>query len=152
MTGAYRRVFQKPKDYDWELLTYTDGSIQLAQTDMDIIAKSRSATMAREGGAANRNEEEILPVSCEAGSLENNTILSAENNEAKCKREVGSHRALKLGFTLPASCYATMAIRELLKISTSCTCRLAHVTKENTKKLVAYELGMAMRLLTGCRC
>ncbi|KAI3506310.1 hypothetical protein L1887_28667 [Cichorium endivia] len=81
MTGAYRRVFGNAKDFEWELIKYTDVSIPLAVTDLDIVSK-------------------------------------ANENEVK-KESLGDQLALKLSFTLPASSYATMAIRELLKTSTS---------------------------------
>ncbi|KAI3691248.1 hypothetical protein L2E82_49509 [Cichorium intybus] len=81
MTGAYRRVFGNAKDFEWELIKYTDVSIPLAVTDLDIV-------------------------------------LKANENEVK-KESLGDQLALKLSFTLPASSYATMAIRELLKTSTS---------------------------------
>ena len=58
------------------------------------------------GGEVDRSEAEpvkLEPPHCNPDSLE-------------------KQLALKLSFTLPASCYATMAIRELLKTSTSvCT-------------------------------
>ncbi|KAL9274144.1 hypothetical protein AKJ16_DCAP18869, partial [Drosera capensis] len=43
MTGGYRRVFQKPLDFGWEILTYTDGNRPLAETDLDIILKSKAS-------------------------------------------------------------------------------------------------------------
>ncbi|CAH1427925.1 unnamed protein product [Lactuca virosa] len=86
MTGAYRRVFGKAKDFEWELIKYTDVSIPLATTDLDIVSK------ANEGDGVKKESLEL---------------------------ELGDQLALKLSFTLPASCYATMAIRELLKTSTS---------------------------------
>ncbi|KAK2992408.1 hypothetical protein RJ640_027856 [Escallonia rubra] len=113
MTGDYRRVFQKPKDFEWKLLRYTDGNVPLADTDMDVVAKNRPASMVRED-SPNGNKDPI------------------SDNEAESDREEGQQKefpcgtsaqevqvALKLSFTLPASCYATMAIRELLKTSTS---------------------------------
>ncbi|WCJ43912.1 hypothetical protein M5689_024619 [Euphorbia peplus] len=39
MTGSYRRVFQKPMDFEWELLSYTDVNAPLAETDFDQFAK-----------------------------------------------------------------------------------------------------------------
>ncbi|XP_020582428.1 multisubstrate pseudouridine synthase 7 isoform X2 [Phalaenopsis equestris] len=38
MTGDYRRVFQRPIDYNWELLTYVDNNESLAKTDLDFIS------------------------------------------------------------------------------------------------------------------
>ncbi|XP_024017328.1 multisubstrate pseudouridine synthase 7 [Morus notabilis] len=127
MTGSYRRVFQKPVDYEWELLTYTNGTIPLAETDLDIIAKSKPAHVAEEN-EVNGNEESTK----RSKRVENEAVLQTDDNKVDGEREAelqaestcGTNSqepqmALKLSFTLPASCYATMAIRELLKTSTS---------------------------------
>ncbi|KAI3821825.1 hypothetical protein L1987_09398 [Smallanthus sonchifolius] len=88
MTGAYRRVFGKAKDFEWELIKYRDASIPLTMTDLDMVTKASRTP----NGEATLKEEESL----------------------------GEQQlALKLSFTLAASSYATMAIRELLKTSTS---------------------------------
>ncbi|KAL3349408.1 hypothetical protein AABB24_022504 [Solanum stoloniferum] len=129
MTGAYRRVFQKPKDFEWELLSYTDGTIPLAETDFDVLAKSVKSKV-REEDPTNGSKE--LPADSSAISV-GGDMLSGKvreekiNNEAEMQSEKSqsggnaeeSQMALKLSFTLPASCYATMAVRELLKTSTS---------------------------------
>ncbi|XP_052204944.1 multisubstrate pseudouridine synthase 7 [Diospyros lotus] len=135
MTGGYRRVFQKPKDLDWELITYTDGNLPVAETDLDIIAKSRPATSGGKGELTSENGDIKLPSICisQQENSENATMHLAHSEEAEDDRvaEVSQPQpeahsdahepkvALKLSFTLPASCYATMAIRELLKTSTS---------------------------------
>ncbi|KAF8388099.1 hypothetical protein HHK36_026765 [Tetracentron sinense] len=132
MSGGYRRVFQKPRDFEWELLSYTDGNVSLSETDLDIIAKSRPVN---EESFTNGNKPKALSVECEKQSddLKNEIKPSSCDEEADDKGEVGlpevkslcsfdaqePQMALKLGFTLPASCYATIAIRELLKTSTS---------------------------------
>ncbi|KAK6136520.1 hypothetical protein DH2020_029756 [Rehmannia glutinosa] len=124
MTGAYRRVFQKPKDFEWELLNYKDPNIPLAETDWDIISKSSSpSTFVRDSDEKEQikcqadcdNEIELV-----AGTGETKSDIQIEEESlAAASKTQESEMALKLSFTLPASCYATMAIRELLKTSTS---------------------------------
>ncbi|KAH6819095.1 Pseudouridine synthase family protein [Perilla frutescens var. frutescens] len=122
MTGAYRRVFQKPKDFEWELLKYTDVNLPLAETDLDIIAKSRASTFVKDSD----EKKDLHDCRSEAEECSNETELSAgRKDELQTEESLSasetqeSQTALKLSFTLPASCYATMAIRELLKTSTS---------------------------------
>ncbi|XP_019265835.1 PREDICTED: multisubstrate pseudouridine synthase 7 isoform X1 [Nicotiana attenuata] len=132
MTGAYRRVFQKPKDFEWELLSYTDGTIPLAQTDFDAIAKSVKKSKVREEKSTNGSEELAADYGTSSAISEGGDMLPGKGREEKINSETmqseksqsggnaqESQMALKLSFTLPASCYATMAVRELLKTSTS---------------------------------
>ncbi|KAL5566244.1 hypothetical protein UlMin_029408, partial [Ulmus minor] len=118
MTGSYRRVFQKPKDYEWELLTYTDGTKPLAETDLDIIAKSKPVKVLKnqDNGNEDRHDAELQTDNNDVG-VEREVVAQGESACGAQSQE--TQLALKLSFILPTSCYATMAIRELLKSSTS---------------------------------
>lgn len=132
MTGGYRQVFQRPIDFEWEVLMYTDPNIPLSETDMDVIAKSVSLNMT-EVAIADGDEPNSLASHCadkadlKIGEQGLADICEKEDEqerppqaEAACASDsLSPQMALKLIFTLPTSCYATMAIRELLKTSTS---------------------------------
>ncbi|PIA45026.1 hypothetical protein AQUCO_01700525v1 [Aquilegia coerulea] len=130
VTGGYRRVFQKPADFEWQLLHYTDPDVPLAQTDLDIIAKLKPVNNTR---VKDDSQNGFVDCNKQFENLKNDITPSGGKTEAGVNAEVGIPQvdcvrnpdtkspqvALKLGFILPASSYATMAIRELLKISTS---------------------------------
>ncbi|CAL9003560.1 unnamed protein product [Prunus brigantina] len=124
MTGSYRRVFQKPMDFEWEILKYIDGNKPLVDTDFDKIAKTKPSSLNEDGRLHDKTKQ--------SECLDNDIGLQTDDNGAEVKGEElpqaeslcdtnpqETQTALKLSFTLPASCYATMAIRELLKTSTS---------------------------------
>ncbi|KAK3135128.1 hypothetical protein QOZ80_5BG0414940 [Eleusine coracana subsp. coracana] len=58
MKGGYRRVFQRPIDFEWELLNYTDDSSSLAETDLDILSKIKS-TEANELVSGHQSEDKL---------------------------------------------------------------------------------------------
>lgn len=122
MSGAYRRVFQKPIDFEWEVLKYTDSTTPLADTDLDIIAKSKLANLSQEdttsatnGCKVNSSDSMNVSENCDQAAPSDPKFEDATQSSYSAVEQT----ALKLSFTLPASCYATMAIRELLKTSTS---------------------------------
>uniref|UniRef100_A0A6M2E9X8 TRUD domain-containing protein n=1 Tax=Populus davidiana TaxID=266767 RepID=A0A6M2E9X8_9ROSI len=129
MTGSYRRVFQRPLDFEWELLAYNDSNKPLAETDLDNISKTGSTNIIKQEEQGKGEDNDLSDCTKVPVSSRNSTALSTDTNEGS-EREVESEQvsgsnwqetqmALKLSLTLPASCYATMAIRELLKTSTS---------------------------------
>ncbi|XP_037472825.1 pseudouridylate synthase 7 homolog [Triticum dicoccoides] len=125
MKGGYRRVFQKPIDFEWELMTYTDDSASLAETDLDILSKGKliEAKVANEPAVSSENSASNPPDCKMEEPLETSMPTSEtsleENKSIGSSDILPSKLAVKLAFTLPASSYATMAIRELLKDSTS---------------------------------
>lgn len=76
-------------------MKYSDPAAPLAETDVDKILGN--------------------PMSSSRGAAEDHTHIVDDPK---------AWTALQLCFSLPSSCYATMAIRELLKISTSVSIRV----------------------------
>ncbi|KAF8679193.1 hypothetical protein HU200_045961 [Digitaria exilis] len=117
MKGGYRRVLQRPIDFEWDLMTYTDDNVPLVKTDLAIVSKTQPS----EANKLLSDATSSCP-SCDSGldaSLEASG-LTTEASPLKTKSDLLPEKlAVKLEFTRPASSYATMAIRELTKTSTS---------------------------------
>ncbi|KAF7805197.1 multisubstrate pseudouridine synthase 7 [Senna tora] len=127
MTGSYRRVFQKPINFEWELLAYTDNSKPLAETDLDKMGKTKPIGNVEPVHVDSGEKLENLDCRRQSESSDAGAKLETDNSETSGEQvglaqedsESSSQIALKFSFTLPSSCYATMAVRELLKTSTS---------------------------------
>ena len=114
----------------------------MSETDLDKIAKTKPLNLVKEAKPTTGTEgQEPFNHMEELESFEDDKKSSTDNDEVEGSREdeppqihslpdsnsQATQKALKLAFTLPASCYATMAIRELLKTSTS-VCTLLNVS------------------------
>nr|CAB3461024.1 unnamed protein product [Digitaria exilis] len=115
MKGGYRRVFQRPIDFQWELMTYTDDSSSLSETDLDVLSRTKPKEV---NDLVTSDPQDRLEKASDASTATNGSSF-LENKPTGSPDTIPRKLAIKLSFTLPASCYATMAIRELLKTSTS---------------------------------
>lgn len=148
LPGAYRHIVQRPRDVQWELKTYTSGNQQLVETDFDRLrrrglvpevvrapkrgrddARGDAGTAGRAGGAGGGNGEAGAGDAGEAEKAKSDAAaaatptpsaaLDASMGDDAAQEEEPSQLALQVSFSLGRSCYATMCIRELTKMSTA---------------------------------
>ena len=112
MHGAYRRLLQIPKDFDWQIIQYEDPNAELVTTELSLMRSSDGRSSATfkmpdsPGGAAHLVSG--LP----------RKRVGAVNDDTTIVKGQGPIRAVVLNFTLSSGTYATMMLRELTKEST----------------------------------
>lgn len=106
LPGDYRRLLCIPSDTTFEVKVYEDPLQPLLETDlMKISAKTMDEKASSEAGGAKGDEKEENAATSEKSSPE--------------KKEENQLIGMVVGFTLPPSSYATIALRELMKKPTS---------------------------------
>lgn len=93
MAGSYRNVIQKPKGLDYRIVHYNDPTQQLLNTDLEILNNR----------VAKENSQKFM-----------------KNKLERFMPDVGGDKtAVLIKMQLGTSAYATMALRELMKLETS---------------------------------
>jgi len=104
LPGGYRHILIKPKDLEWSLLEYSEENEPLNSIDDDEVIESSFL----------RKKKPTPELQTET-TIENGTV----KEETPDSGSTQSRLAAVLKFALPSSCYATMAIREVLRMDVS---------------------------------
>lgn len=93
LAGSYRNLIQKPTDLDYEIVSYSEPTQQLVNTDLEMLNNKRGK--------------------------ENGQKYMKDKLERVIRDKGGDKKAVIIKFKLGVSAYATMALRELMKMESS---------------------------------
>ena len=118
MPGDYRHMCVLPTNVKWELKEYSDLQADILPSLKELNRKERE-----EGSVLSDNDNY---------SMNNGNLKNGASSESNSK---ATYTALLLSMSLPSSCYATMALREILRVETD----RASLAKNNQYKRPADE-------------
>lgn len=109
LAGAYRKLLVRPEELSWSIVRYTQPNDELIVSDLDALRAVKKST-----------------------HMKFDDVDQTKSNDSK-----NQYRAIVVEFNLPSSCYATMALREILKIDTSTSSQMKLNHKNNKNELMA---------------
>ena len=105
MPGDYRHMCVHATNVKWELKEYNDTQADILPSLKELNRRER--------------EESNIVLENEFHSADNGNLEKQKNGTAPPEGETkASYTALLLSMSLPSSCYATMALREILRVET----------------------------------
>ena len=102
--GAYRRIFQSPIDFEYDLISYNDVNAELADTELTELKGGNR------GNSSNSSSSSSSSSSSGGGGGGGSSSVSTTTSTT-C-----AYNAVQLKFTLPPGTYATMLLREITKV------------------------------------
>jgi hypothetical protein len=110
LVGDYRPILAMPEDMQWEFGTYDDIEIPFTADDWTLLQQQQ-------------------------GVSPDTPIIEKKEVSLQDESSIGKFLGIKVSFTLPSSCYATMMIRELTKESSKKTHQVTMYNAEQTRVL-----------------
>jgi tRNA pseudouridine13 synthase len=115
LSGAYRRMVQQPKDFQWSVLRYDDPQAELATTELTLFrTDTRAPAIPPAAPIVTATSDNVVDSTDSSAS----SSVPSSSSPSTDRGSVGRFQALRCKFQLPPGTYATMLLRELTKEST----------------------------------
>ncbi|KAK9476837.1 pseudouridine synthase [Lipomyces japonicus] len=113
LAGSYRKIMAKPADMQWWVRKYDNPWQPILRTDLELLAPASAENP--QPGSPNNDDDDDKAAHANESNAGNGLPRVYDQDEIK----PGDRTAVVIKFKLGTSQYATMALREGLKIETS---------------------------------
>ena len=107
LTGSYRKLIERPMNFNFHFKEYSDSNQQLVISDKELLSQN---TTSSDNLLVSAGEDNLNSTGCENCQPEGDLQINPVSKH--------TFKALVLSFELPTSSYATMCMRECINLLT----------------------------------